>query len=85
LKGKKMTERDFAYWLQGFFEVSGAKELTKEQVQMIKEHLDLLFIKSTGTGSSGFYSPMIMPIGGWSGYSGRSGVSEMSGRSGFSC
>lgn len=38
-----MTSRDFAYWLQGFFEVSGAETITKEQTTMIKKHLNLVF------------------------------------------
>lgn len=38
-----MTSRDFAYWLQGFFEVSGATQITEEQTKMIKNHLDLVF------------------------------------------
>jgi hypothetical protein len=42
-----MTAENFAYWLQGFFEVSQADELTKEQVQEIKNHLELVFNKVT--------------------------------------
>ena len=38
-----MTSRDFCFWLQGFFEVSGAKEVTPEQVEMMKKHLNLVF------------------------------------------
>ncbi len=38
-----MTSRDFAYWLQGFFEVSNAETITKEQTQVIKNHLNLVF------------------------------------------
>lgn len=38
-----MTSRDFAYWLQGFFEITGTDELTPEQVKMIKDHLNLVF------------------------------------------
>ena len=30
-----MTPRDFAYWLQGYFEITGSEELTKEQIAMI--------------------------------------------------
>lgn len=39
-----MTSRDFAYWLQGFFELSGTNQLTPEQVVLIKAHLNLVFI-----------------------------------------
>jgi len=42
-----MTERDFVYWLQGFMEISGAKELTPEQVQIINDHLKLVLNKVT--------------------------------------
>jgi len=38
-----MTSRDFAYWLQGFFEISDAKEITETQTEMIKKHLALVF------------------------------------------
>lgn len=42
-----MTPENFCYWLQGFFEISGTTELTKEQVVMIEEHLQLIFNKQT--------------------------------------
>lgn len=42
-----MNERNFAYWLQGFFELTDSNNLTEEQVIMIKEHLQLVFNKST--------------------------------------
>lgn len=38
-----MTSRDFAYWLQGFFEVSDAEEINPKQTEIIKNHLDLVF------------------------------------------
>ena len=38
-----MTSRDFAYWLQGFFEVSNAETMTKEQMKVVKRHLNLVF------------------------------------------
>lgn len=38
-----MTSRDFAFWLQGFFEISNAETITKEQTQVIKNHLNLVF------------------------------------------
>lgn len=38
-----MTSRDFAYWLQGFFEISDQKTLTEQQVTMVKKHLNLVF------------------------------------------
>lgn len=42
-----MTTEQFAYWLQGFFEIQGAKEVTPTQVQIIKDHLALVFNKVT--------------------------------------
>jgi hypothetical protein len=43
-----MTSRDFAYWLQGFFEITDAAGQTNtplraDQVSMIKKHLALVF------------------------------------------
>ncbi len=46
-----MTPRDFVYWLQGFFELEGAQELTPVQVMMIKEHIALVLKKETSTSS----------------------------------
>lgn len=42
-----MNEREFCYWLQGFFEVGNPKQLSPEQTQIIKDHLALLFTKVT--------------------------------------
>ena len=38
-----MTSRDFCYWLQGFFEVSGATEVTPDQAKVIRNHLNMVF------------------------------------------
>lgn len=41
-----MTCRDFCYWLQGYFEITGSspyKNLTEDQADMIKRHLNLVF------------------------------------------
>ena len=38
-----MTTRDFAFWMQGFFELTNAKEITEEQTTMIKNHLSMCF------------------------------------------
>jgi len=39
-----MTSKDFCYWLQGFFELSGGeKPLTAPQVKQIKAHLNMVF------------------------------------------
>lgn len=42
-----MNHETFCYWLQGFFELSGNKKLTQKQVQIIKDHLALVFTKVT--------------------------------------
>jgi hypothetical protein len=44
-----MNEREFCYWLQGFFELNGEDlvDLSAEQVRMIKDHLNLVFKKVT--------------------------------------
>ena len=42
-----MTSDRFADWLQGFFELSEADSLTEKQVQIIKDHLALVFTKVT--------------------------------------
>lgn len=38
-----MKSRDFAFWLQGFFELSSSRNLSENQVDMIKAHLNLVF------------------------------------------
>lgn len=38
-----MTSRDFAFWLQGFFEISQAEKISADQVVQIKKHLNLVF------------------------------------------
>ncbi len=42
-----MSPESFTYWLQGFLEVTGATTITPEQVQIIKDHLALVFEKKT--------------------------------------
>jgi len=44
-----MTARDFAYWLQGFFEISDTDDVKPEQIRMIKAHLALVLTKVTPT------------------------------------
>lgn len=38
-----MTSRDFAYWLQGYFEIAQPKDIPAEQAELIKKHLALVF------------------------------------------
>jgi hypothetical protein len=42
-KGRNMTERDFCFWLRGFFELTGKQDISKEQAEMINAHLDYVF------------------------------------------
>lgn len=42
-----MDEKNFVYWLQGYLELSGAKELNEQQVQVIKDHIQLVMKKVT--------------------------------------
>lgn len=42
-----MTPEQFAYWLQGFLELSGAESLDARQVQVVRDHLALVFEKRT--------------------------------------
>lgn len=43
-----MTPENFAYWLQGFFEITGSTTLTTPQVEMIKKHLGYVFEGKVG-------------------------------------
>lgn len=38
-----MTSRDFAYWLQGYFEISNPETISNKETEMIKKHLNLVF------------------------------------------
>jgi hypothetical protein len=37
-----MKETDFAYWLQGFFEIAKPESVSPEQVKIIKNHIALV-------------------------------------------
>jgi hypothetical protein len=39
-----MTSRDFCYWLQGSFELNEPQTLNKKQTELIKKHLNMVFI-----------------------------------------
>lgn len=39
-----MQSRDFVYWLQGFFELADPKALTEKQTDLVKRHLNLVFL-----------------------------------------
>ena len=38
-----MTSRDFAFFLQGYFEISNPNEIGPDETEMIKRHLNLVF------------------------------------------
>lgn len=42
-----MSPEQFTYWLKGFFEISDTNNLSEKQVQIIRDHLDLVFNKVT--------------------------------------
>jgi len=42
-----MNSEQFAYWLNGFFEIENPKSLDERKTQIIKDHLSLLFNKIT--------------------------------------
>lgn len=39
-----MTSRDFAFWLQGLFELGEVVSLNEKQTELIKRHLSLVFV-----------------------------------------
>lgn len=39
-----MKSRDFCYWLQGLFEVAEPTSLDEKQTDLIKRHLNMVFI-----------------------------------------
>lgn len=39
-----MTSRDFAFWLQGFLEVSQPETIGTKETEIIKKHLNLVFV-----------------------------------------
>ena len=44
---RKMEPLEFIMFLHGFFEISGVDHLTRKQIQVIKDHLNLFFDKQT--------------------------------------
>lgn len=39
-----MTSREFAYWLQGLFELADVKQLDERQTAAVKAHLAMVFL-----------------------------------------
>lgn len=48
-----MLARDFAYWLQGAFEVGQMTTLNEKQTQLIKNHLALVFVHDIDPSAGG--------------------------------
>jgi len=42
-----MTSEQFTYWLKGFMEIANPTHLTTKQLEIVKDHLDLVFDKKT--------------------------------------
>lgn len=42
-----LSATNFAFWLKGYFELTGSNTLNENQVEIIKEHLNLVFTKVT--------------------------------------
>jgi hypothetical protein len=55
-----MTPEQFAYWLQGYTELTAGQQPTPEQWKSITEHLKTVFVKITPELSK----PAIFPLGG---------------------
>ena len=56
-----MTPENFVYWLQGYLELSNVSELSKEQTQIIRDHIKLVFDKKTPTRSTILSNPSTFP------------------------
>lgn len=48
-----MNEREFCYWLQGFFELNAVAVITPEQTNVIRNHLNLVFTHAIDPSYSG--------------------------------
>lgn len=50
-----MIPQNFCYWLQGYFELTNSNNITKDQLKVIKEHLDLVLNNSITSTESPTY------------------------------
>ncbi len=48
-----MTARDFAYWLQGLFELGDPKALDERQTDLVKRHLAMVFVHEIDPSAGG--------------------------------
>jgi ABC-type histidine transport system ATPase subunit len=57
-----VNPESFCYWLQGFLEMSpDLKTLDEKQLQMLREHLQLVFLKMTGATQHSVMTPFVTP------------------------
>lgn len=49
-----MTSENFCYWLQGYLEIEDPSNINEGKLQIIKDHLSLVFTKVTPAKSSQF-------------------------------
>ena len=42
-----MSPENFVYWLQGFLEISGAPDMSEQQLRIVRDHLELVLSKET--------------------------------------
>jgi len=42
-----MNPTEFCYWLRGFLEMAEPKDMNEAQMEMLKKHLDLVFVDVT--------------------------------------
>jgi len=61
-----MLPEQFTFWLNGFFEISDTNNLSEKQVQIIRDHLNLVFNKVTPKSSktsnySEFFDSIMKP------------------------
>lgn len=42
-----MTPENFIYWLQGYIEIGDPKQMSSEQIEIIKDHIALVLKKET--------------------------------------
>jgi hypothetical protein len=56
-----MTPENFCYWLQGFVEIGEPVTLSKQQLQILKDHLKLVFDKKTPDRSNMTLTPFFLP------------------------
>jgi len=56
-----MTPEQFAYWLQGFSEITGSSAPTAEQWKVIQDHLNTVFVKITPSAVEPFPQTWFIP------------------------